>query len=169
EECDFESVMAILRVGANGFMLKRIDCEAFTKSLELVMLGQSVLSSSVVELFMEQKLEPQAAPPPLSSPGRYRLAGCETDGASAAQKLSTREIEILECLTRGEANKLIARKFAIAEATVKVHLKASLRKIPAKNRTQAAIWAHDYLVASNNSTVDPTTGAENETAARCGV
>jgi two-component system nitrate/nitrite response regulator NarL len=44
-------------------------------------------------------------------------------------------------LIEGDSNKLIARKIEIAEATVKVHVKAILRKIRVHNRTQAAIWA----------------------------
>jgi two-component system nitrate/nitrite response regulator NarL len=45
----------------------------------------------------------------------------------------------------GEPNKLIARKLHVTEATVKVHVKAILRKIGASNRTQAAIWAKGHL------------------------
>ena len=55
--------------------------------------------------------------------------------------LSARQQSILDCLIQGDSNKTIARKIAIAEATVKVHVKAILRKIRVKNRTQAAIWA----------------------------
>ncbi len=55
--------------------------------------------------------------------------------------LSMREIEILSCLAHGHANKRIARVLNIAEATVKVHVKAILRKLHLTNRTQAAIWA----------------------------
>jgi two-component system nitrate/nitrite response regulator NarL len=54
-------------------------------------------------------------------------------------------VAILDCLTRGDSNKVIAMKFEIAEATVKVHIKAILRKIRAANRTQAAIWAMSNL------------------------
>ena len=57
------------------------------------------------------------------------------------RKLSAREKCILRCLLNGDANKVIARKVDIAEATVKVHVKAILRKIRVQNRTQAAIWA----------------------------
>jgi two-component system nitrate/nitrite response regulator NarL len=56
-----------------------------------------------------------------------------------------REIIILRCLMDGDSNKVIARKCDIAEATVKVHVKAILRKIKAKNRTQAALWATTHL------------------------
>jgi two-component system nitrate/nitrite response regulator NarL len=55
--------------------------------------------------------------------------------------LSPRETSILQCLARGASNKLIARGIKISEATVKVHVKAILRKIGVANRTQAAIWA----------------------------
>ena len=63
----------------------------------------------------------------------------------AARKLSEREIAILRCLMRGDANKVIGRKLQLAEATVKVHIKSILRKIRLANRTQAAIWAQTNL------------------------
>jgi two-component system nitrate/nitrite response regulator NarL len=56
-------------------------------------------------------------------------------------RLSDRERCILNCLIAGDSNKTIARKIDIAEATVKVHVKAILRKVRVQNRTQAAIWA----------------------------
>lgn len=59
-----------------------------------------------------------------------------------------RELEVLDCLSIGNPNKVIARKFGITEATVKVHVKAILRKIPAHNRTEAAMWAKKYGVHS---------------------
>jgi two-component system, NarL family, nitrate/nitrite response regulator NarL len=56
-------------------------------------------------------------------------------------QLSAQEATILRGLVMGDSNKAIARKMLIAEATVKVHVKAILRKIQVRNRTQAAIWA----------------------------
>jgi DNA-binding NarL/FixJ family response regulator len=55
--------------------------------------------------------------------------------------LSERERQIIDGLIKGDSNKTIARAFGIAEATVKVHMKAILRKVPCSNRTQVAIWA----------------------------
>jgi two-component system nitrate/nitrite response regulator NarL len=71
------------------------------------------------------------------------------DGASPSTNRSTsehptlseREVQILNGLVQGHANKVIARTCDIAEATVKVHIKSILRKIRVVNRTQAAIWA----------------------------
>lgn len=61
--------------------------------------------------------------------------------AATNPKLSQREREVLSLLAVGDSNKEIARLCNITESTVKVHLKAILRKIAAHNRTQAAIWA----------------------------
>jgi two-component system nitrate/nitrite response regulator NarL len=58
--------------------------------------------------------------------------------------LSKREIQILDGLIKGQANKVIARRCGVAEATIKVHMKSILRKIRVCNRTQAAIWALEH-------------------------
>ena len=57
-----------------------------------------------------------------------------------APQLSPREKLILRCLVEGDSNKSIAKKIDIAEATVKVHVKAILRKLRVHSRAQAAIW-----------------------------
>jgi two-component system, NarL family, nitrate/nitrite response regulator NarL len=61
--------------------------------------------------------------------------------AGASSTLSPRERQILVSLAEGRSNKAIARLYNLSVATVKVHLKAILRKTKAHNRTQAAIWA----------------------------
>ena len=66
------------------------------------------------------------------------------DGADSNYRryaLSEREEQILKALVRGYSNKMIARIHSVTESTVKVHMKAILRKIRVSNRTQAAIWA----------------------------
>jgi two-component system nitrate/nitrite response regulator NarL len=51
---------------------------------------------------------------------------------------------------QGEPNKVIARKLEVTEATIKVHVKAILRKIGVGNRTQAAMWATEHLPRRRN-------------------
>ena len=65
----------------------------------------------------------------------------------------------MHCLIEGDSNKSIARKIDIAEATVKVHVKAILRKIRVQNRTQAAIWA-----MNNGSPSRPATDVSRSAA-----
>jgi two-component system nitrate/nitrite response regulator NarL len=64
-------------------------------------------------------------------------------------------------LVKGDSNKSIARKIEIAEATVKVHVKAILRKIGVHNRTQAAIWA------MNKGSLAPTGSIDSPPLAPC--
>jgi two-component system nitrate/nitrite response regulator NarL len=65
-------------------------------------------------------------------------------------RLSGRESQILDSLVKGYANKMIARRCEITEATVKVHMKSILRKIQVANRTQAAIWALEQGYTAND-------------------
>ena len=150
ELCEFDSVLAVLRAGADGFVLKRIDYKTLAKSLRLVILGQSVLSSSVIDFFVRRP-EPKTK---TAAIGPFAAKDNMLGGTITSDKFSRREVEILDCLTQGDANKLIARKFDIAEATVKVQIKAILRKIRVGNRTQAAIWAQQYLFARDTSGFD---------------
>jgi two-component system nitrate/nitrite response regulator NarL len=61
-----------------------------------------------------------------------------------ANGLSDREMEILGWLVNGAQNKQIAQALNISDSTVKVHIKAILRKIRVRNRTQAAIWGLNH-------------------------
>jgi two-component system nitrate/nitrite response regulator NarL len=90
------------------------------------------------------------------------LPGHITFGSEAHESpirtLSSRESEILQCLMQGAPNKVIARKLDVAEATVKVHIKAILRKIRVANRTQAAMWAVNHLSAGRSETLSLPSG-----------
>jgi two-component system, NarL family, nitrate/nitrite response regulator NarL len=69
----------------------------------------------------------------------------------AQATLSSRERDVLFYLAQGKSNKVIARLCKISEATVKVHLKAILRKTNTQNRTQAAIWAIEHGLRDHSS------------------
>jgi two-component system, NarL family, nitrate/nitrite response regulator NarL len=78
-------------------------------------------------------------------------------GIADARSLSKREEAILRLLMEGGSNKMIARRLVITEATVKVHIKAILRKLRLHNRTQAAMWAYNHLqhqLAEGNGSTD---------------
>jgi two-component system nitrate/nitrite response regulator NarL len=55
---------------------------------------------------------------------------------------------------QGSPNKIIARNLDITEATIKVHVKAILRKIGVANRTQAAIWGTQHLAQQGEPAVN---------------
>jgi len=131
-------IVTAFQVGANVYFAQMTASEEFLKAIELVMLGQTILPSEL--LASVHALEPRDAwhvGAPADAAGEPQLP-VHIKGGS---QLSARERCILRSITKGASNKMIAREIDISEATVKVHVKAILRKIGAANRTQAAIWA----------------------------
>src|SRR3712207_3143301 len=136
--------MRALQVGMDGLCSTRMDHDALTKALELVMLGQTFVQSDFALTMLSERSQAHANLPTATfalTPGSERV--------TKAHKLSSREVEILEHLMKGESNKVIAKMLDIAEATIKVHVKSLLRKVRARNRTQAAMWAAAHLNAAN--------------------
>ncbi|MGF1594397.1 MAG: LuxR C-terminal-related transcriptional regulator [Kiloniellaceae bacterium] len=131
DDRDPRSLAACLNAGADAFLLKDISLEALIHSLKLAMLGQKVMPTELAMALINGSAGVQ----PVDGKG---IAG---------YGLSEREMEILRCLVNGDANKVIANRLDITEATVKVHMKSLLRKIKAGNRTQAAIWALNHGMA----------------------
>jgi len=130
-----EEILEAFRAGAHAYFA-RPTCETFIKCLELVALGETILPPQLMNFMLhkqQQKASSAKSPVLLGGPSR------EVDD-SYSPRLSLREASILRCLISGDSNKTIARSYSIAEATVKVHVKAILRKIRVRNRTQAAIW-----------------------------
>ena len=135
--CAPADMARVLRSGANGYFATIATCDDFIKSLELVMGGQTVLPSEGMASVLGSEMT-----------GATDVAGHSDSvpievplGDADAPRFSARELYILRCLTEGSANKVIARECDIAEGTVKVHVKAIMRKTKVQNRTQAAIWA----------------------------
>ena len=129
---EVEHIAVVLQAGAHSYLLKTMTSEVLLKSLEIVMLGGSVFSSTVLPLIA-------------ASASPVHLVAEEAQPSPVSDLLSEREKQILQGLARGESNKAIARRLAITESTVKVHVKTILRKVNARNRTQAAVWAMGHL------------------------
>jgi len=130
-------LVSAFRAGANGYFVDVMACDVFIKSIELLMMGETIFPPAFLSFVLDPKGDRIEQTAPRNEKNQAILIG--TDNTLAPQ-LSTREKLILRCLVEGDSNKCIARKIDIAEATVKVHVKAILRKIRVQNRTQAAIW-----------------------------
>ena len=119
-----EDLMAALRAGALGYLLKNIDSDFLVESIRRAANGDSVMSPEMSgKLLRELRAGTDTAPVPALSP---------------------REREIVGCLTRGASNKEIARELAIAESTVKIHVQHILRKLELASRVQVAVWAIEH-------------------------
>lgn len=127
ERFDMETMVECFHAGAQGYIVKSIRSQPLMTALRLASLGEKVMPSDLVEAL---DLRPMAAPASLGGASELSSAN-----------LSPREQDVLCCLMAGYPNKSIARQLEVCEATVKVHVKAILRKLKVRNRTQAAIWA----------------------------
>jgi two-component system, NarL family, nitrate/nitrite response regulator NarL len=136
-------LQGVLALAADGYILNLGSRDTLVRSLELIFMDQQVfvLGSPITTV----PNEPGAIQPPEGTVRSQSRGSCEIGKGNA--QLSPRENEVLICLARGDSNKEIARVCHISEATVKVHLKAILRKINARNRTQAAIWSIEHALS----------------------
>ena len=135
-----EHVMMMLDAGAHACLGTDITTEGLLLSLNLVTMGTSIICRpDPVLTGKHSEINHQNGHAVENTMSGQRSSN------EVSHSLSMREIAILQCLMHGDSNKLIARHFEIAESTVKVHVKAILRKICALNRTQAAIWAIEHL------------------------
>ncbi len=126
DQFDFDTMIDAFREGVDGYIINDIQCQSLMESLKLVASGEKVLPSQLVRHL----------------PLRSAMANVKVnDGSDLLNNLSEREVETLRCLIMGYPNKVIAYRLDISEATVKVHVKAILRKLGVQNRTQAAICA----------------------------
>ena len=130
-------LVSAFRAGADGYFVDIMTCDVFIKSVELVVMGETIFPPAFLSFVLGPDGEQLAETVLLDEKNEAILFATED---TLTPQLSPREKSILHCLIEGDSNKCIARKIDIAEATVKVHVKAILRKIRVQNRTQAAIW-----------------------------
>jgi two-component system nitrate/nitrite response regulator NarL len=117
--------------GVDGYLLKNMSGDALHQSLRLVLLGEKVFPSDLAELLTNRQV----------------MSWRDTGQVGNSHGLSDREMQILACLINGAQNKQIASELKISDGTVRVRIKAILKKVHVQNRTQAAIWALNHGIA----------------------
>ncbi|MDR1824799.1 MAG: response regulator transcription factor [Bifidobacteriaceae bacterium] len=118
---DDEYIAAALRMGAKGYLIKQ-EVATIAPALRLVMAGQSVLGSEVLER-MDSLVRGPAS----------------VGDSPALAELSEREREIVALVAEGLDNRDIAAQLYMSEGTVRNHISAILAKLDLKNRTQLAV------------------------------
>ena len=125
---DGDDLAECMRLGARGYLLKKIDADFLLQSVRHAVAGDSVISPEMTsKLVMKLRRDSYAAA-----------------NAPDVDALTPREREILAWLARGVSNKEIARALDLAESTVKVHVQSVLRKLNIKSRVQAAVFAVEH-------------------------
>ena len=131
---------AALRCGVDTILPRGSSCEALIAALKLILDGVTVMPSNLLGTLLEPRHVPAVVAHTMMPEDGYG-GSVSSLLPQRASGLSARELSVLHRLRDGLSNKEIARALGITEATVKVHVKAILRKAQVRNRTQVAMWA----------------------------
>ena len=122
-----------LRSGAQGYLLKDMEPDELVSALRDIENGKNVVAQDLTDALA-------------------RMVQGDTnvvDEEGPFSELTPREMEILCLLAEGQSNKLIARNLGISDGTVKLHVKAILRKLGIHSRVEAAVIAVEQGLRKN--------------------
>ena len=123
-----EYVLAALRAGASGFLLKDVRPADLVESIRVVAGGDALLAPSVTRRLLDRFVATLDEPSP---------------AAELLSELTEREVEVLRLVALALSNAEIAGRLVLTEATVKTHVSSILRKLELRDRVQAVVFAYD--------------------------
>ena len=126
---DDDSVIAALRAGARGYVLKGASAEEISAAVRTVAAGGAVFGAAIATRLAAQP-----------TPQRH---------GAPEHALTPRENEILTLLSNGMSNKQIARSLDVSLKTVQNHVSRILDKLQAADRTQAALRARGMTTGTS--------------------
>jgi DNA-binding NarL/FixJ family response regulator len=124
---DDADVLAALKAGARGYILKGVTAQELVRILRDVESGESYVTPTLALQLLQAMTGPAGAPP--------RTAETPLD------QLTERERQVLELIAEGMSNKEIGRQLSLTEKTVKHYVGNVLAKLQARNRVEAAMLA----------------------------
>ena len=141
---DESDLVGALRNGAQGYLLKDMEPDELVVALREIVAGKTVVAPDLAPVL-----------------ARAVQGDSLDDDADKKDKedpfavLTPREFEILTLLAEGQSNKVIARNLGISDGTVKLHVKAILRKLNISSRITAAVMAVEHGVKKTPITWPP--------------
>jgi DNA-binding NarL/FixJ family response regulator len=120
---DEADLFRAIKAGAQGYLLKNLEAPQLRTMLEGVARGEPAITPATAARIIDEFLR---------TPG---------GGKQATQRLTEREVEVLQLVTAGQRNREIATELGISENTVKFHLKNIVEKLHAQNRAELAARA----------------------------
>lgn len=132
-----KDVIESLQYGAQGYLLKDMEPDELITALNDILDGKTVVAPELTSVLAR------------AVQGEAREAEHLQDRFA---DLTPRESEILCHLAAGQSNKVIANHLGITDGTVKLHVKAILRKLNVQSRVEAAVIAVEQNLCSRNET-----------------
>jgi two-component system nitrate/nitrite response regulator NarL len=131
---DERDVIESFQSGAQGYLLKDMEPDELIAALEDIVAGNTVVAKELTGVLAK------------AVKGGVPVS----DSPPAFLDLTPREREILCHLAEGQSNKTIARQLGISDGTVKLHVKAILRKLQVHSRVEAAVIAVEQNLCVRN-------------------
>ena len=120
-----EDVQEALKLGVDGYLLKDIGPELIITDIRKILRGELVISPSLAPILAQILRTPSIE--------------------DISSNLTSRELQVIQMISEGLSNKMIAHKLSITESTVKVHVKHILNKTGLRTRVEAAVWTVNHL------------------------
>lgn len=134
---DEDDLFEAIRAGARGYLFKSLDARQLRSMMEAVERGEAAITPATAARMLAR----------WSQAGEDAQAGRDRRAGDDPNRLTPRELEVLELVTTGLRNKEIGARLGISENTVKYHLRNILGKLHAESRTELATRAvRDHLV-----------------------
>jgi DNA-binding NarL/FixJ family response regulator len=126
-----DQVLRALRSGAAGFLVKDTPPAEIVRAIELVAVGESMLSPTVTRRLIDRLA------------GESDASDRHAEAAVQLSALSPRDREIAAAIAQGKSNAAIASELHLSVATIKSHVSAMLAKLGFDNRVQIALLVQD--------------------------
>lgn len=123
-------VLEMLKNGALGYLLKDVEPSILIKAIHVVNEGNAFVYPKLAERLFGS----------LSVSDDVELRAKEMLDSSRAERLTSREMDVLECIAKGFSNNDIAKTLGLSEKTVKNHLTSIFHKLNVTDRTQALVY-----------------------------
>jgi len=128
-----KNLFEAIKSGAHGYLLKKIEPRNLFEMLRGVFRGEAPISRATAAKILNE----------------FAAQAHRATEETPEEKLTPKEREVIELLTKGWTNKEIGNKLRITENTVKNHLKNILDKLHLENRVQAATFALQHKLTDS--------------------
>lgn len=133
---DESYVLEVIRAGAVGYLLKDIEPGMLVKAIRLVYEGESFIYPTLASTLFSEINRMEERKLDMAKPVESRKE----------ERLTYREVEVLQLICQGLSNLEIAQNLFLSEKTVKNHLTNIFRKISVSDRTQAVLYALKHKI-----------------------
>ncbi len=140
-----EHLFEAIKSGATGYLLKTLDTELFFELLSGLARGEAPLAPGIAARILNEFARPAGG---ISSSGSTVIPGTSDPSTSPRATLSSRQIEILELVSRGLLYKEVGNALGVSERTVKYHMGEIIQQLHLRNRAEVLAYVRRHGIGA---------------------